>query len=295
MLLYHLRGRKIVFTVHNVNKGERDGTDSFFNRVTLRVQYSLIDAFFVHTEKMSEALQKGFRVPAQKITVIPFPMNSTPPTTDMSSATARSKLNLGLDERVLLFYGHIAPYKGLHYLIQALSFLRRDEQYRLLIAGRIKVNAEKYWAEIQRTLDSLDLNSRVLARIEFVPDEETEIYFKAADALVLPYTYIFQSGVLFLGYNYGLPVLAADVGSLKEAIVEGETGFVFRPEDPEDLAKAVERFFESDLYRDLVNRRSRIREFASQRYSWSFVAATTERVYGEVLGSDSTRAVSAQQ
>ena len=67
---------------------------------------------------------------------------------------------------------------------------------------------------------------------EFIPDEETEIYFKAADVLVLPYRHIYQSGVLFLGYSFGLPVLAADVGSLKDEIVEGKTGFVFRPEDP---------------------------------------------------------------
>ena len=115
-------------------------------------------------------------------------------------------------------------------------------RYRLLIAGRVK-EAENYWKGIEETISSLNLSSSVLARIEYVPDEETEIYFKAADALVLPYTYIFQSGVLFLGYNFGLPVLAADVGSLKEDIVEGETGFVFRPQD---LTRVIKRFFQSD-------------------------------------------------
>ena len=55
---------------------------------------------------------------------------------------------------------------------------------------------------------------------------------------MLPYRHIYQSGVLFSGYSFGLPVLAADVGSLKDEIVEGKTGFVFQPEDPVDLAKA---------------------------------------------------------
>ena len=62
---------------------------------------------------------------------------------------------------------------------------------------------------------------RVIAKIEYVPDEETELYFKAADVLILPYTHVFQSGVLFLGYSFGLPAIAADVGSLKEEIIEG--------------------------------------------------------------------------
>ena len=42
----------------------------------------------------------------------------------------------------------------------------------------------------------------MIERIEYVPDEETEIYFKAADVLALPYAHVFQSGVLFLGYNF---------------------------------------------------------------------------------------------
>jgi glycosyltransferase involved in cell wall biosynthesis len=58
-----------------------------------------------------------------------------------------------------------------------------------------------------------------------------------------------------LGYSFGLPVLAADVGSLEDGVVEGKTGFVFRPEDPIDLARAIERYFASDLYAELNSRR----------------------------------------
>jgi glycosyltransferase involved in cell wall biosynthesis len=45
-------------------------------------------------------------------------------------------------------------------------------------------------------------------------------------------------------YNFGLPAIAADVGSLKEDIVEGKTGFVCRPRDPIDLSKRIETIFE---------------------------------------------------
>ena len=87
-------------------------------------------------------------------------------------------------------------------------------------------------------------------RIEYIPDEETELFFKAADVLILPYTHVFQSGVLFLGYSFGLPAIAADVGNLKEEIIEGETGFVFKPQDSSDLAKTI-RYFNSELFRNL--------------------------------------------
>ena len=120
-------------------------------------------------------------------------------------------------------------------------------------------------------------------RIEFVPDAETEIYFKAADVLVLPYTHIFQSGVLFLGYNFGLPVLAANVGSLKDEIVESQTGCVFPPADAPALACAIEAYFASDLFKNLDARRGAIQTYANERYSWAKVAAITTRVYAEVV------------
>jgi glycosyltransferase involved in cell wall biosynthesis len=110
------------------------------------------------------------------------------------------------------------------------------------------------------------------------------LYFKAADVLVLPYKHIFQSGVLFLAYNFGLPVLAADVGSLHEDVEEGETGFMFKPEDPADLARAIERYFDSDLYKELPRRRRRISDYANERHSWDTVGEMTRAVYDELLG-----------
>ena len=62
-------------------------------------------------------------------------------------------------------------------------------------------------------MNAYGVRDRVIERIEYVPDEETELYFKAADVLVLPYTRVFQSGVIFLGYSFGLPAIAADVGN----------------------------------------------------------------------------------
>jgi glycosyltransferase involved in cell wall biosynthesis len=286
LLFYRMCGRKIVYTAHNVNIGERDGTDSLMNRLTLRMQYRLVDDVFVHTTQMKDSLQKGFQIPAQKIHVIPFPMNNTVPDTALDTAMARERLGLRPDERVLLAYGAIAPYKGLEYLVEALTCLPKDGvQYRVVIAGGIKKGADEYWRRIQEKVSQSGLDSMVLARIEYIPDEETEIYFKAADALVLSYTHIFQSGVLFLGYNFGLPVLAADVGAFKESVVESKTGFIFRPTDARDLARAIQRFFESDLYRELPARRKEIRAFAAENYSWSRAASDILQVYSRLLGT----------
>ena len=64
---------------------------------------------------------------------------------------------------------------------------------------------------------------------------------------------MFQSGVLFLGYSFGLPAIAADVGSLKKEIIEGKTGFVFRAQDSSDLARKIDEYFKSELFSNLEN------------------------------------------
>lgn len=281
MLFYRATGRRLVLTVHNVNTSQRDGTDSRWNRFTLRIQYRLADHLFAHTRKMKQALMDDFGVPNEKISVIRLGVNNTVPTSELTCADARARLGLSPHDRVLLFFGRISPYKGLEHLISALARLNRPE-YRLLIVGSLQGGPD-YWNNIQRQITASSLGPRLLQRIEFIPDEDTELYFKAADVLVLPYVQIFQSGVLVLAYSFGLPVLAADVGSLGEEVVTGTTGYVFRPRDPAHLAETITQYFSSPLYRELPARRIAIQEHANRAYSWNEVAAQTEQAYAALV------------
>jgi glycosyltransferase involved in cell wall biosynthesis len=285
MMLYRLLGKKIVFTAHNVNVRARDGGDSFWNRATLKFQYRRCDHIFLHTEKMRAELVAGYGVPASRTSVIPFGLNSTVPDTALTGPAARQRLGLGTQDKVLLFFGNIAPYKGVEFLVEAfLELAGGQPDLRLIIAGRPKGN-EAYWNGILQRIKASPVRDRLILRIEFVPDEETEIYFKAADVLLLPYTHIFQSGVLFLGYNFGLPALAADVGALREEIVEGRTGYVFPPRDVPGLKRAVERYFTSELYAGRNEQRAAIRAYAQERYSWAKVAQMTTAVYARLAGN----------
>jgi glycosyltransferase involved in cell wall biosynthesis len=232
---------------------------------------------------MKAELSADFGVPDHKSTVIPFGINNTLPVTALTRNEARQRLGIGATTKTLLFFGNIAPYKGLEYLVDALALWSgKDSDFRLIIAGKPKGFAQ-YWEDVQAAIISKGLQERVIAKIEYIPDESVEVYFKAADVLVIPYTHVFQSGVLFLGYSFGLPVIATDVGSLREEIVEGETGFICRPEDSADLARAIEQYFGSALFAELEARRSSIRAFANDRYSWAKVARLTQAVYTRLL------------
>ena len=285
MLYYKLLSKKITLTAHNINAGTRDSTDTWLNRLTLKIQYRLADHIFVHTEKMKTEILEQFGLARTAVSVIPYGINNAVPSTALTPGEAKLRLGIKDGERTLLFFGNIAPYKGLEYLIAAFEQLvANGGDYRLVVAGRAKSGCESYVDGIRERLSREVNRGRTILKIDFIPDDEMELYFKAADVSVLPYTHIFQSGVLFLGYSFGLPVIAADVGSLREDIIEGKTGFVFTPKDSIDLAKKIERYFESDLFNSLTRRRQEIQDYAAAQHSWDVVGEMTRSVYSELLG-----------
>jgi D-inositol-3-phosphate glycosyltransferase len=198
----------------------------------------------------------------------------------MRAAEAKKRLGVKGSEKALLFFGRIAPYKGIDLLVDA--FLRlapKDPRYRLIIAGEPMKDAESQWRSAQVAIEQSASKDRVIQHTRFIGDSEIELYFKAADVLVLPYTQIFQSGVLFMSYSFGLPVIGTDVGSLAHDIIEGETGFVCRPGDAEDLARAIESYFSSDFFKSLDDRRGKIKEFIHASHSWEKAGCKTVEVY----------------
>ena len=280
MLYYKILRKKVVLTAHNINQGRRDLRDSPLNRLTLKIQYHLTDHIFVHTMKMKEELCRDFGVADNAITVLRHPINNAFPDTNLSPSDAKRRLAIDNSERTILFFGRIRPYKGLEYLLDAFRRLTSEqENYRLIIAGEPKKGEENYLKEIRQRLDQGFDHGKITQRIQFIPDEEMELYLKAADVLVLPYNDIFQSGVLFLAYSFGLPVIATDVGSFREEIIQGRTGFVCRPKDSLDMADTIKKYFTSALYKDLNRQRQEIRNYAYSQHSWAAVAELTDAVY----------------
>ena len=284
MLFYKAQGKRVLLTAHNVNQRKRDSNDSLLNRLTLKIQYRLVDHIFVHTQKMSEELIEEFGVPKSAITILRHPINNAFPDTALTPAEAKQRLGIQHSERTLLFLGRIAPYKGLEYLLDAFDRLGTPGvSYRLIIAGQLKKGTEGYSQEIDRLIGTAARREQILFENRFIPDEKMELYLKAADVMVLPYTEIFQSGVLFLSFTFGLPVIAADVGSFHEDVVETRTGLLFRPRDPVDLVRAIETYFTGDLFSNLGECRAEIRSYFWQHHSWNAVAQATQRAYAQLM------------
>jgi glycosyltransferase involved in cell wall biosynthesis len=157
------------------------------------------------------------------------------------------------------------------------------------VAGRVKdPGCAAYWAEIERLIEDLQLESYVRKEIRYIPDGDVGALFRAADVSVLPYRRVYQSGVVALSYAQGVPVIASDIDALKADVVEGATGLSFRSGDARDLAGAIRAYFSDDAFEDRDAASRRVREHAARRFSWAANVELTCAIYARLSRTAAT-------
>lgn len=274
-----LFGHTVVLTVHNINAAKRDKRDNALNRFTLRYLYSTAHLLIVHTPQSKAELMKEFPVEESKIAIIKHGMNNRVMQRGISREEARMHFGLKSEEKVVLFFGNIDYYKGLDLLVDSLLLLPVEfrQNLKVLIAGNSKY--PDYTGPVIEKTKSAELKDSVISRIGYIPDEEVEYYFTAADCIVLPYRNIYQSGVVFMAYTFGLPLLAADVGNFRNDVPAGKAGYLFESGNTGDLSKTILKYFESDMYHNLDSTRKALKDWAWDNYSWDVIGKDTRDAY----------------
>ena len=124
--------------------------------------------------------------------------------------TARQRLDLPADATVLLHFGLMRPYKNVPHLIR--TFRATPVRGRiLLVVGRVFDTVVE--REIRAAADGA---ADVRLDLRWVPPEEVQVFFAASDLVVLPYRRILNSGAVMLALTFARPVLAPDLGSMRE-------------------------------------------------------------------------------
>jgi len=153
---------------------------------------------------------------------------------------ARAALDLPEEAPVILFFGFVRAYKGLHVLLQALPEVREAlPNLQLVVAGEPYDDPERY----RRLIREHGLEAHVQWHDAYIPSGDVPTYFCAADLVVQPYVSATQSGVAQIATHFERPMVVTDVGGLAESIPHEEAGFVVPPEDPPALAASIRRFF----------------------------------------------------
>lgn len=260
-----LKNTRILFVCHNVFPHERFPMDKLLTKWTLRQG----DCYIVQSKQDEEDLKSIIAHPVYERTV--HPTYNTYKFHDMTKEEARDLLQIKEEDKVILFFGLIRKYKGLQYLLQAMPQIKaRIEHVKLLVAGEMRDDGTSY----EETFNACGIRDVVEFRTEYIPDEEVEKYFTAADVVVLPYVSATQSGIVQIAYGFEKPVIVTAVGGLPEVVTDGKTGYVVSPEDPKQLAEAVIRYFEEEKEEEFGKH---IREEA-YRFSWERMLEVVERL-----------------
>ncbi len=230
-------GSRVVLVCDNLVPHERRPLDTTFTRWMLRQS----DGFLV----MSDAVERDLDrlVPGAVRRRVAHPLYAQFDQGRWERASARARLGLAPDDEVVLFFGYVRRYKGLDTLLEAWPRVRaRRPRAVLVVAGEFYEDAGPYRLLAERAGGEPAV--RLLER--YLPDEEVEAVFKAADVVVLPYRSATQSGVTHVAYALGVPVITTDVGGLAETVTPA-TGLVVPPDNPEALAAAIVRYFADGL------------------------------------------------
>ncbi len=158
--------------------------------------------------------------PSSPIFFLPDPC---PPGYDGDPITARNKLEIPSDRKVMLFYGTGARRKGLHLAVEAMRQLPPESPVFLLCAGQQNPSGKT-----AASLAQLVRQNRACLLDRYVTVEEEKMCFAASDAVLLPYLNHFgTSGVLSRAMSAGKPVIVSDEQLLGRLTRERRLGLVF--------------------------------------------------------------------
>jgi len=228
---------------------------------------------------IKDYIQAHYQVPDEKITVIPRGVDLEQFDPDMVDRCfmADFSLRFGLEGRyVLTSVGRITQLKDYETFIRAIGLLRENIPDVLgLIVGGVREDKNKYFASLQRLVESLGLEKQVIftgsqvkvAEIYALSDvvvsssKKPESFGRAAaEALAMK-----------------VPVVATAHGGVLDIVLDGKTGYLFKPEDPDSLAKAV-MACRSKTFTGL-------RAFVAERFTLAQMVRSTLDVYRTVTGS----------
>lgn len=296
IILRFLR-RKIVITMHQVfstSKIKDQFVENYliphrslipYLRLLITIFVRLLcfcaSLIIVHLPHMKRILVSEYHINNKKIVVIPHGVREYPPISVNEKNLAKKWLGL-TGHKVLLFFGFVTPRKGLENLILAMHKLVQNyPDIVLLIVGTVPQRAgimgEQYLINLKRMCAKNKLNNH-LRFVGFVHEDEIPTYFKAADALILPYLdSISISGTLKLAIAFQCPVVSTNLKHIREeAFRSGVMLHLVPPGDVVALTHTIENILKKTSD-SLVLRHS-------PPFTWKNAAMATSVLYDTLKG-----------
>lgn len=221
-LFRFLIGKKRIMTVHDpiMHSGQPNAKVEELFRVKV---FQWADHFILLNRSQAPEFMKAYSIGNERVS-----FSSLVNYNSISSITPTPS---GVEGKYILFFGSIIPYKGLEFLLEAMLIVHNSSpNLRLVIAGsgNLYFDVSKY--------DKCDY---IEWRHRYIGVSELAGLLKDSLFVICPYKDATQSGVVHTAFSMGVPVIASNVGTLPEDIIDGKNGLLVQPCDVEGLANAI--------------------------------------------------------
>jgi D-inositol-3-phosphate glycosyltransferase len=255
--------------------GEPDGREVGEAKVVDRA-----DALTANTTDEAAELRRHYGATSAKITIVPpgVDLHTFHPCNQPKS---RAQLGVPQDAQIILFVGRIQPLKAPDVLIRAVAELvarnpKRRDRLRLIIVGSPSGPDAAWSLSLAPLAADLGLDDVVSLR-PHSPRDELFRWYCISDVVGVP-SYSESFGLVALeAQACGRPVVAAAVGGLRHAVLDGVTGRLVTGHDPSDWADALAAVL--DVENEVVRMGANAAGHAS-KFSWDNTAAATLEAYG---------------
>ena len=246
-----------------------DATFNKYKKSFLRYVFRNVADVYISGCKSTAALLTKLRIPDNKIRVLYYGVDADRYIPDM----------INKEENLVLCASRIEPRKGLHILLKSLQYIQTP--IHLAILG--VENKSNYFNEIEKMVDVENkMGKHKITFLLTVSGDRLIPWYQRASIFVTPHTYnpVFPV-VNPEALSCGTPIVGTNVGGIPEIVIDEVTGLLVPPDNPVELASAIQRLLEDKDLRDRCGKEGRA--LVEQSFSWSAIAKGLRKIYEEML------------
>jgi glycosyltransferase involved in cell wall biosynthesis len=278
-ILDQIRSHPIVVHYHGswAREGQAEGTQGIglMAKLTLeRLVYHGGARFIVLTQAFSQALQRDFKVPTDRIRIIPGGVDIERFRISVGRAEAREALGLPLGRPTIVTARRLVRAKGIEALIDAVELVRKSIPDVMLVV----VGTGPLGETLRQTVRDRALESNVHFT-GFISDDQLQLAYRAADLFVVPSIAMEGFGLVVIeAMACGTPAMVTPIEGLPETVRDLDPNLIFRGTAPHDLAAGIAGAFDGTI---ALPDSATCRAYA-ERFDWPHIAERVLAVYKEV-------------
>lgn len=277
-LVFKPLGRWKVIINYDGSSPRADYRNSWLRTAQRRIMVALTDGFITNSNAGKAYLTEIINARGSKVFARPYQVADVSALFNGESKNLQQKIKQKeLKHPVFLFVGQIIHRKGLSYLLNSCTILRKEgiRDYSLLILGE---GVQREELETFTQEQNLEDCVQWIGKVEY---DRLGAYFSSSDVFILPTLEDVWGVVVLEAMACGKPIICSQFAGAAEMVVEGENGYIFDPHQPEILAEIMLRFIKNpNLALSMSQKSLELIDKHNPKEAAKFLAKVTSSVWG---------------